>query len=174
MARSQSDGSARRVAGAASAGAAATALVFAASALAVRPSPGCWGTCDGDDGPVSGYFVVQDRQVMGFEIELKCLGLREIKQPAGPPVVEGNDLLVPPPGPPPKVGQTYIPPGIAITPSGRFSFNGTALRTTAGGRERKVGVHLVGRFVTATKAKISLTLDYKHCGTQRIVVRHAL
>jgi hypothetical protein len=148
------------------------ALAFAVSVLAATPKAGCWGTCGGDSGPVKGYFTVQNHKIVGgFEIELRCLGLEKIPQPVGPPLTEGNVLQVPP-LPPVRTGQTGNPPPIAISDSGRFSYKGLATRRQ-GKRDFKIKVHMTGDFVTPTKARISLAIPYRTCGTQRVTVHFA-
>jgi hypothetical protein len=93
-----------------------------------------------------------------FLIEVKCLGVTSIPQPVGPPFRAGYDL-----GP---------MPNMSIDHGGRFSFAGRTQRQSVGGK-RKVKVDLQGRFVTSSKASISLTIGYGHCGTTHVTVRPA-
>lgn len=131
-------------------------LVFAASGVAATPHAGCWGTCGGDLGPIGGYFVVQSHKIEMFVIEEKCLGTRSVPLPVGPAAIEGDEL-----GP---------LPNITIDSAGRVSFNGTTHRQTSHDQQRNVNVQLTGRFLTATKASLSLTIHYRACGTRHLTL----
>lgn len=144
------------------------ALVLAGSALAVKPSAGCWGTCGGDVGPVHGYFVISEGKIMnGVEAEFRCLGVQQIKQPTGPPAAVGDTLVVPAPA-----NSHSLPSSLKISKGGHFSFHGDGQRIS-GSKTSKVMVDLSGEFVSTTKALLTFHIAYGNCGAQHLTIKRA-
>jgi hypothetical protein len=133
----------------------AVLAALAAPTLAAKPHHGlCWGTdCHASShGPIGGAFAVQHNHVKFFEISERCLG-----------DYHGS------------VNFLTVQSGMAIGRSGGFSHSGKALlsrevSTPSGASTPYVTIDLTGRFVTPTKASITLKIDYGSCGTKHVTI----
>jgi hypothetical protein len=135
-------------------GAAGTALAiaslaaFAAAAMAASPKTGCWGACGGDRGPVGGFFQVSQKKVESFAASAACLG-------------RGSFGLE---------NEVYGVPNMNVR-AGKFSFTGTAKRSVTVHTSRPVRIALNGKFITSTRATVSLTIHYKSCRALHLTIR---
>lgn len=123
------------------AGAALVLALAAIPALAAKPKAGCWGYCGGPLTPSTPFFMVARNHVEFFGDDPACL--------------RGTGIAI----------SKKLP----ISRAGRFSFTGRARRSNAS--QAPVHVVLAGRFTAATKAKVTLTVGYKRCGTGHFTVQ---
>lgn len=127
--------------------AAAVLLSMAAiPALAAKPEAGCWGYCGGPFTSHTPYFQVENHHVDDFTTPpMACLG-----------TYRGTHEWI------------GISKKLSISSGGGFSYKGQAERVGPG---TKIRVRLTARFVTAKKAKGTLTIRDKHCGPYHFTVR---
>ncbi len=144
--------------------AALIACALAVPALAGPTPPpatgGCWGTCGGQNGPVDGFFFLAksggDYRLKEFTVSEACLGREE----------DSNAPL-----------SLYGIPTMTAKRSGKtglfeFSYRGRAQRPVPPQGSASLEVELKGAFVSATKAKVSLQMEYGNCGTDQLTIRH--
>jgi len=133
-----------------------------------KPKNGCWGRCGGDQGPVGGYFVVAGGHVTEFGDGDQCLG----KSNGIDDVLTFSEYMT---------GGTVKQIKLPIK-NDRFSFKGDAWRTATGAASESGGaettyvpthVELSGKFVSATKALVTLTIHDAACGTKHLTIKAA-
>jgi len=139
----------------------AAMIAWALPALAANPKSGCWvgpkTDCGGDVGPTHGAMFVQSGKVTGFLDELGCLGSFTEHFVTGP-YKENYEVT--------------LSKNISISRAGTFTYGGSATRTSKHGNH-PVTIELSGKFVTKTKASISLTVQYGKCRPQKITMHLA-
>jgi len=127
------------------------------ASVGATPRAGCWGTCGGDEGPVGGFFFVpaDHKQVQEFGYEDKCLGIRSIPQPVGPPA---------------RVGYGLELPNMTVS-GGRFNFKGTGEAYANSSKPTHVRLVLTGTFKTPKEAIVMLHVSHHGCSATRLTIK---